>query len=161
MSYASSSVDTYSILLSHMIWKKSDGKKVMEKELLLSWDSLFLIWILCPLVFQLSLFRKNSVDVSNGTCHNIGIAICLGQAEPQLPWVKIGPQKQFLWYESWFQNQCAKAKFLLWKLYFSCPLPDVSPNVILLLSFHQAYASHLKDFIEHMGITILRHFKVH
>ena len=27
MSYASSSVDTYSILLSHMIWKKSDGKR--------------------------------------------------------------------------------------------------------------------------------------
>lgn len=24
----------------------------------------------------------------------------------------------------------------------------------------QAYASHLKDFIDHMGITILRHFKV-
>lgn len=40
-------------------------------------------------------------------------------------------------------------------------LLQVLVQVPFLLSFPQAYASHLKDFIEHMGITILRHFKVH
>ena len=34
-------------------------------------------------------------------------------------------------------------------------------NWLFSFLFVQAYASHLNDFIEHMGITILRHFKVH
>ena len=32
--------------------------------------------------------------------------------------------------------------------------------MFLLLCFKQACASQLGDYIEHMGITILRHFKV-